>query len=136
MLTRLPPARVLHEWDAICTDLRKVIHLDAKRSLSDVLGQAIAGQLQFWRVTEPSEAYVATQVTRDSSTNRRTFWIIYAGGLGGGIRRMRGSMDHLMWQARKERCASVQFQGRDWRKVFPDFNASFSDGVWHYRKAT
>ena len=79
---------------------------------------------------------MATQVTRDSSTNRRTFWIIYAGGLGGGIRRMRGSMDHLMWQARKERCASVQFQGRDWRKVFPDFNASFSDGVWHYRKAT
>ena len=136
MLTRLPPARVLHEWDAICTDLGKVIHHDAKRSLSDVLGQAIAGQLQFWRVTEPSEAYVVTQVTRDSSTNRRTFWIIYAGGLGGGIRRMRGSMDHLMWQARKERCASVQFQGRDWRKVFPDFNASFSDGVWHYRKAT
>ena len=136
MLERLPPSRVLHEWDAICTDLRRVIHLDAKRSLSDVLGQAIAGELQFWRVTEPSSVYVATQVTRDSTTSRRTFWIIYAGGLGGGIKRMRGSMDLLMWQARKERCASVQFQGRDWRKVFPDFIASFSDGVWHYRKAT
>lgn len=136
MLERLPPARVLHEWDAICKDLRRVIHLDAKRSLSDVLGQAIAGELQFWRVTEPSSAYVATQVTRDRTTSKRTFWIIYAGGLGGGIKRMRGSMDLLIGQARKERCASVRFQGRDWRKVFPDFNASFADGVWHYRKAT
>ena len=78
MLERLPPARVLHEWAAICTDLRRVIHLDAKRSLADVLEQALTGELQFWRVTEPSEAYVATQVTRDSATNRRTFWIIYA----------------------------------------------------------
>ena len=136
MLERLPPSRVLHEWDAICTDLRRVIHLDPKRTLSDMLGQAIAGELQFWRVTEPSSGYVATQVVRDSATSRRTFWIIYAGGLGGGIRRMRGSMDLLNWQARKERCASVRFQGRDWRKVFPDFNATFSDGVWHYRKAT
>lgn len=136
MLERLPPSRVLHEWDAIAKDLRRVIHLDAKRSLSDVLAQAIAGELQFWRVTEPSAAYVATQVTRDSATNRRTFWIIYAGGLGGGIKRMRGSMGLLMWQAKKERCASVRFQGRDWRKVFPDFIATFADGVWHYRKAT
>lgn len=136
MLERLPPSRVLHEWDAICADMRRVIHLDAKRSLADVLDQAIAGELQFWWVTEPSEAYVATQVTRDSATSRRTFWIIYAGGLGGGIRRMRGSMDLLIRQARKERCASVRFQGRDWRKVFPDFNASFAGGVWHYRKAT
>lgn len=135
MLERLPPARLIHEWDAIAKDLKTVIHLDAKRSLSDVLGQAMTGELQFWRVKEPSEAYVATQVTKDSAS-RKTFWIIYAGGLGGGIRRMRGSMDLLMWQARKERCASVRFQGRDWRKVFPDFSASFSDGVWHYRKAT
>lgn len=136
MLERLPPSRVLHEWDAIAKDMRRVIHLDAKRSLPDVLAQAIAGELQFWRVTEPSAAYVATQVTRDSATSRRTFWIIYAGGLGGGIKRMRGSMGLLMWQAKKERCASVRFQGRDWRKVFPDFIATFSDGVWHYRKAT
>lgn len=136
MLERLPPSRVLHEWDAIAKDLRRVIHLDATRSLADVLGQALTGELQFWRVTEPSAAYVATQVTQDSTTSRRTFWIIYAGGLGGGIKRMRGSMDLLMWQAKKERCAAVRFQGRGWRKVFPDFNATFADGVWHYRKAT
>lgn len=136
MLEKLAPATVLHEWDAICADLRRVIHLDPHRTLADVLDEAMSGDMRFWRVSEPSKAYVATRVVRDTGSGRRAFWIVYAGGWGGGIRRMRGSMDLLMWQARKERCALVRFQGRDWRKVFPDFSASFSDGVWHYRKAT
>lgn len=133
MMHKMAGVRVLHDWEEIAADLQKVIHLDAKRSMIGVLGEALAGRLQFWRMASPSEGYVATQVTKDRQ--KRTFWIIYAGGKGRGITQLRQSMAEIAWQARKERCQEIRFQGRDWRRVFPEFAASFSDGIWHYRKA-
>jgi hypothetical protein len=53
-------------------------------------------------------------------------WIPYiAGRVRGGpklwLRTMRGIMDHFVEQARKAGCEIVRIGGRDYRRVFPDF---------------
>lgn len=131
-MERIPASRVLHDWGTIRADLSKAIEADPKRDWMDVLGQAIAGQLTFWRVGG-GRGHLATQITRVGT--RRTWWVIYAGGEGGTISDMRAVMDLVVHEARKAKCFDLRFEGRDWRKVFPDCQATLgADGRWLFRK--
>jgi hypothetical protein len=131
VLTPIPPSRVLHEWDAISRDLERAFKRDPKRNWLDILGQAIAGELRFWKVTG---GYLCTQVTRQPGTLKRTFWVIYAGGKHGYLNDWRALMERVELQALKERCSDLRFEGRDWRKVFPEYDAHKESGRWHFRK--
>lgn len=131
MLEKIPASRVLHDWSAIRADLAKAIESDPLRDWMDVLGQAIAGQITFWRAGD--KGHLATQITKAGP--RRTWWVIYAGGQGGSLSDKRALMDLVEHEARKARCFDLRFEGRDWRKVFPDYSASRdAAGRWHYRK--
>ncbi len=135
MLSMLPPARVvLHEWDTISVDLKRAMRGDPKRNWMDILGQAVSGQLQFWRVEDYGRGYVVTQITREPGTLKRIWWIIYAGGSGGGYDDKRAIMEIIEMQAANAKCSEVRFEGRDWRKIYPDYSAHKLDGRWHFRK--
>jgi hypothetical protein len=135
LLTPIPPSRVLHEWDAISADLKKAIDRDPGRTWMTVLGQAIAGQLQFWRVGGAASGYLATQVTRQPGSLKRLFWVIYVGGRGGSLNDWRGLMAMVELHAVNARCCEVRFEGRDWRRVLPEYDAHRGDdGRWNFRK--
>ncbi len=131
MLTPILASRLAYEWDEISTALAKAVRLDPKRDMIRVLGQGLEGSLQFWR----GDGYIVTQMERQAGTLRKTFWIIYASGKGGSIASKRELMSELEQKARKAKCSEIRFEGRDWRRVFPDFNAHRTDdGRWHFRK--
>lgn len=133
MITAIPPSRVLHEWAAISAGLSNAWRRDPKRHWMDVIGQAIAGQLQFWRVTGDGDGFIATEITR--AAGRRTLWVIYAGGRAMGLRAMRRLLETVEIIALRQSCDVVRFEGRDWRKVCPDYKAVQSDdGRWHFQK--
>lgn len=133
MLTPIPPSRVLDEWGAINADLKRAMERDPGRDWLDILGQAIAGDLRFWRVTGATAGYLATQVT--GQHGRRVFWVIYAGGMGGTMADKRLAMAAIEQQARDARCSELRFEGRDWRRVCRDYRADKGpDGRWNFRK--
>lgn len=132
-LTALPPSRIPHEWEAIRGALKRAIERDPGRKWFDVLAQALSGALTFWRVPG---GYLATQMTREPGTMRRAWWVIYAGGFGGSLADKRALMGEIEAEASRHRCTEVRFEGRDWRKVFPDYQArKGADGRWNFRKA-
>lgn len=136
MLTLLAPARVLHEWGAISADLGRAMKGDPKRNWMDILGQAVSGQLQFWRVQDFGHGYIATQITREPEAFKRVLWIVYAGGSAGGYDDKRAIMEIIEMLALQSKCYELRFEGRDWRKIYPDYQAKKgADGRWHFRKA-
>jgi len=136
VLTPIPPSRVLHEWDAISADLARAFKRDPARNWLDILGQALSGDLHFWRVRDFGSGYLVTQVTREPGTLRRVWWVIYVGGTGGTMDDKRALMEIIEAKARDAKCSECRFEGRDWRKIFPDYAANKgADGRWHFRKA-
>jgi len=95
-----------------------------------VLDQAVRGGLDFWRLTGATRGWVVTQ------KDKRTLWVIYAAGQGGSLNDKRDLMALIEAKARDLKCNELRFEGRDWRKVFPDFSAHQTpDKRWHFRKA-
>lgn len=135
MLEHIPPARVLHEWGAISADLKRAMDRDPGRNWMDILGQAISGELAFWRVRDFADGYLVTQVTREPGTMRRVWWIIYAGGSAGCFDDKRAVMEMIEDKARSMKCSEVRFEGRDWRKIYPTYQArKGADGRWNFRR--
>lgn len=135
MLESIPAARLPYEWETIGPTLARAIALDPERDAMHVLGQGLAGELQFWRVGGSLAGFLVTQVCRVPGSLKRALWVIYVAGMGGSIRDKRELMELVELQALKQRCGEVRFEGRDWRFVFPDYSANRSaDGRWHFRK--
>lgn len=135
MLQSIPAARLPHEWETIGPALSRCIDLDPERDAAHVFVQGVAGELQFWRVAGSLAGFLVTQVCREPGSLKRALWVIYVAGQGGSIKDKRELMDIIELHAIKARCGEVRFEGRDWRKVFPDYSASQSaDGRWHFRK--
>ena len=130
MLEAIPAWHVPNEWATIGPTLAKAIERDPCRDAWAVLDQAMSGDLDFWRVGGSLAGYLVTQ------TIGKTFWVIYVAGHGGSINEKRELMTTVEQQARKAQCSEVKFEGRDWRKVFPDYSARQTpDGRWHFRKS-
>lgn len=129
MLTQIPAWHVPDNWSAISAALAPAIARDPQRDAWTVLDQAVSCDLDFWEVEAPLAGFVVTQ------KDKRTFWVIYAGGQGGSFAEKRALMREIEQTAKAANCTEVKFEGRDWRKVFPDYEASKSaDGRFHYRK--
>jgi hypothetical protein len=123
--------QLVREWERIVPVLAPAVRLDPKRTILDVLGHALRQDMAFWRVSGEANGYLVTQIT-----GKRTFWVIYAAGVSGGVAMMRGLMAEIEHIARHSHCAEVRFEGRDWRKILPDYRArKGADGRWHFRKA-
>lgn len=135
MLESIPASRLPHEWETIGPSLARAIALDPKRDGMHVLMQGMAGELQFWRVGGSLAGFVVTQVCRVPGSLKRALWVIYVAGRGGSLHDKRELMAIIEGEARKARCSVVKFEGRDWRKVFPNYSASqTADGRWHFSK--
>jgi hypothetical protein len=133
MLTHIPASDVPSEWATIGPALSKAIALDPERDGWRVLDMAVTGNLDFWRIGGSLAGWMVTQVHRERL--KRALWVIYVAGRGGSIDEKRELMRLVERQAKESRCSEVRFEGRDWRKVFPDYSASQTpDGRWHFRK--
>ncbi len=122
-----PEWRVAREWPLIAKTIAKAVALDRKRDWFDVAGNLLKGTLQAWKV---KGGYVVTEINK-----RGTFWVIYAAGEGGSFADKRAMMAELEGIGKQMGCTDAQFEGRDWRKVFPDYEATKdASGRWHYRK--
>lgn len=128
-------AQMIGEWERIVSVLSPAVRRDPKRKLIDLMGLALSGAMSFWRVRDGADGYIVTQLTRSRQTKRKTFWVIYAGGISGGIQTMRDLMQGFEHLARANGCHDVKFEGRDWRKVLPDYSARRgNDGRFKFRK--
>lgn len=135
MMQSIPASHLPYEWETIGPALSRAIELDPERDAMHVLGQGLAGELQFWRVAGSLAGFLVTQVCRVPDSTKRALWVIYVAGQGGSIRQKRELMALVEAQAHVARCSEVRFEGRDWRRVFPDYSARQSaDGRWHFRK--
>ena len=129
-LEYLPPHRVKDQWDSIWRVIRRAAKLDGARDPWMVKTQALFGQLQFWKPGKPMRGYVVTQVHPGAIC-----WVIYAAGFGASLKEKRELMALIETMAKDQGCTSIQFEGRDWRKVFPDYSANqTADGRWHFAK--
>lgn len=132
MLEQIPAWHIPDEWATIGPALAPAIARDPQRDAWTVLDQAISCDLDFWRVGGALAGWMVTQVTPAP----RTFWVIYVAGRGGSIDDKRDLMQLVEMKARERRCSVVRFEGRDWRKAFPDYTAiRGKDGRYHFRKA-
>lgn len=123
------------EWESIIATLREAVKRDPKRKLIDLMGLGFRGEMAFWRVQGEAAGYIVTQMTRRPKSFKRTFWIIYAGGVSGGFQMARNLMAGFEKIATENECDEVRFEGRDWRKVLRDYNGyKGPDGRWNFRK--
>jgi hypothetical protein len=127
--------QMIGEWERIVSVLSPAVIRDPKRKLIDLMGLALSGQMSFWKVQGEARGYIVTQLTRSRQTKRKTFWVIYAGGISGGLAVMRDLMQGFEHLARANGCNDMKFEGRDWRKVLPGYAAHRSnDGRWKFRR--
>ena len=129
MLEQIVPSRLPHEWETIGPALAPAIALDPSRDGWTVLDNALSGHWQFWRVGGSQRGYIVTERLNGC------LWLIYAAGNGARLTDKRNLMRMLEQIGRESGCSEVRFEGRDWRKVFPDYDAhKGADGRWHYLK--
>lgn len=129
MLHYIEPKRLPYEWETIGPALAPAIDLDPVRDSWTVLDNAMSGHWQLWRLGGSLRGYVVTECLNGS------LWIIYAAGNGAGLADKRELMRMFEALARSIGCEDLRFEGRDWRRVFPDYEArKGNDGRWNYRK--
>lgn len=126
MLERLPPSRVLYEWDAIGRALAPAIKAGEPISLDEVRLSLLSGRFDGWKVSRVGDVYVVTwrALTRDG--DRPAMWVLFAGGrmFGGPKRRLAAMRDVLRLfedEARWRRCAEMRIEDRDWSLVATDY---------------
>lgn len=129
MLTHIPVWHIPCQWENIGRVLRKAVELDPRRDMWTVFDQAMSCELDFWRVGGALDGYLVTQ------TMRPVLWVIYVAGRGGSMADKRRLMAEIEDHARRIGCDTVKFEGRDWRRVVPEYSAQASDdGRWHFYK--
>jgi hypothetical protein len=129
MLRHVSPERLPYEWETIGPVLAPAIALDPARDMRTVQDNALSGHWHLWHVGGSQRGYVVTECLD------RTMWIIYAAGNGAGIADKRALMKMFEALALSIGCEDVRFEGRDWRRVFRDYEArKGDDGRWNFRK--
>ena len=121
-----PPILVAREWPLIARVLKPAVDLDTKRDWFEVAGNLLTGTLQAWRA---AGGYLVTEMGPEA------LWVIYAAGKGGSLADKKALLAEFETIARKAGCRSVRFENRKgWRRIAPDYDATFRDGRWHYAK--
>jgi len=128
-LVAVPIAAIPQEWPKIAAVLAPAIDRDPKRDAWEVMGELFSGGMRLWRGADGASGYVVTQQVGT------VFWVIYAAGAGHSLTGLRELMTAIEGMARAAGSMFVRFEGRDWRRVFPDYKARLKAGRWHFRKA-
>lgn len=127
-LVAVPIEAIPQEWPKIAAVLAPAIDRDPKRDAWEVMGELFSGGMRLWRGSDGASGYVVTQHLGS------TLWVIYAAGAGHSLIGLRELMGIIEEKARRLDCTLVRFEGRDWRRVFPDYVARLKAGRWHFRK--
>ncbi len=98
MLERLPPSRVLYEWDAIGKAIGPAIKAGEPVSLDDVRIGLLSGRFEGWKVHDVGHAYAVTWRAFIVGTLTPALWVLFAGGrmFGGPKKRLWGMRELLM----------------------------------------
>lgn len=126
MLERLPPSRVLYEWDAIGKAIGPAIKAGEPVSLDDVRMGLLSGRFEGWKVHDVGHAYAVTWRAFIVGTLTPALWVLFAGGkmFGGPKKRLWGMRELLMRfedEAKRRRCAEMRIEDRDWSLVAADY---------------
>ena len=126
MLEKLPPSRVLHEWDAIGEALAPAIKPGEPVTLNDMRMSLLSGRFEGWKVSEVGNVYAVTWRALITGTGQPALWVLFAGGrMFGGPKRRLASMRDLLRrfedEARWRRCTEVRIEDRDWSVVATDY---------------
>lgn len=111
-----------HEWMGAEIE-RAVIH-DNLRTLSDVFAELVRGRFRAWVVNDQPEAFGVLVTSIEEPPTGRRFWVNYAAGRTGGLASMRRIMRQVEHIARDMNATEVRLQGRDWRRVLTDYEAT------------
>jgi hypothetical protein len=115
------PAAIDADWERIGALLAPAIKQDDQRQDSDVFRDLMAGDMALFEV-EASGARGVVVVEIDGPT----FWITYIAGRIDGLprrwlERVRMLMSYFAGIARAHNCTELRIEGRDWSRVFPDW---------------
>ena len=111
-----------HEWMGATLETA-VVH-DDLRTLSDVFSELVKGRFRAWVVNNQPEAFGVVVTSIEEPPEGRRFWVNYAAGRTGGLRSMRRIMAEIEHIARDMNAHEIRLQGRDWRRVLPDYEAT------------
>lgn len=125
MLRHIRPLDVPKAWfdmgmgDLLATAIRH----DDLRTVTDVFQELVRGRFVAWVVEEADGRGVIVTSLEDHPDGRR-FWVNYAAGRTGGLQAMRRLMRQLEHIATDMNATEIRLQGRDWRRVLPDYEAT------------
>lgn len=119
------PAEVQRCWPWLSRLLAPAFDVDEAGDPETVRCLLVSGQMGLATVHLPNAAGVVI-LHPGTFDGRYGLWLPYiAGQVRGGpklwLRTMRSIMDHFVTQARKAGCFEVRIGGRDYTRVFPDF---------------
>lgn len=110
-----------HEWMGALLE-KAVVH-DDLRTMTDVFSELVKGRFRAW-VVDASGVFGVVVTSLEEAPSGRRFWVNYAAGRTGGLRSMRRVIRELEHIARDMNAHEVRLQGRDWRRVLPDYDAT------------
>lgn len=125
MLHHIRPLDVPKAWFdmGLSYMLSQAIRHDDLRTPTDVYRELVQGKLIAWMVDEVDGRGVVVTSLEDRPEGRR-FWVNYAAGKTGGLKAMRRLMRQLEHIATDMNAHEIRLQGRDWRRVLPDYEAT------------
>lgn len=124
-IVRMGPAEVQRCWPWLSRLLAPAFEVDGDIDPDRVRQMLVGGALGLATVHLPNAAGVAI-IHPGTFDGKYGVWITHiAGQVKGGpklwLRTMRAIMDHFVSKAREAGCAEVRIGGRDYTRVFPDF---------------
>lgn len=127
-ITPIPRHAIAAAWPELQTLLASAIARDKALSTADVRLRLIHGQMEAAYVSiDRGEGVVVTELCMTGGD--RACWINYVAGSArtgpkAAIRAFRGVTAHYESLARQRGCTALYLGGRDWSRVFPDFDPS------------
>jgi hypothetical protein len=124
-IRHIPARRIPFEWERLVGLLRPAIGYDPNVTELDVYGKLINGICNAFTVTEGEAKGLL--VAEICDVNGKTcLWASYIAGTVNGRPRaflalMRGIMAEVEMLARNAGCEEIRIGGRDWSKVFPEY---------------
>jgi len=124
MLRHVRPLDVPQVWyDWMGEVLAPAIRHDNLRTVVDVFGLLVNGRFIAW-IADEADGRGAIVTSLEETPDGRRFWINYAAGKTGGLKSMRRLMRQLEHIANEMNAHEIRLQGRDWRRVLPDYEAT------------
>lgn len=125
MITLVLPDEIRTWWGELGTRLSPAILVDPKRKVADVYQALMSGEFALFQINENSVNMLAV-VQIAQIDEAKCFSLFY---LAGSVKapprlwlaKVRDLMQIAIKTAKDLHCTEMRLEGRDWRKVFPDW---------------